>query len=58
MGKQRDAAGARFGRNPKGRGDAGAFCRRKTLQYSRYCCGFAPKTASRIASSRTRGFMK
>src|SRR5690349_16236548 len=30
-------------------GTAGAFRRRNPLQYSRYCCGFAPRTASRIS---------
>jgi hypothetical protein len=48
--KIRDDAGARFGHNPKGRGDLGAFRRRAPLQYSRYCCTRPPRTASHIAS--------
>jgi hypothetical protein len=48
--KTRDNAGARFGRNPKGRGALGAFRRRAPLQYSRYCRTRPPRTASHIAS--------
>src|SRR5688572_31387742 len=43
-------ADARPGRNPKRRGDLGAFCCRSPLQYRHIAAGDPPKTASHIAS--------
>ena len=39
IGKQRDAADARSGRNPKGRGNMGAFRRRHPSQYRHIASG-------------------
>lgn len=50
MVKPGNKADARPGRNPEGRGDLGAFCRREPLQYRHIAAGSPPKTASHIAS--------
>src|SRR5688572_15110561 len=43
-------ADARPGRNPKRRGDLGAFCCRSPLQYRHIAAGDPPKSASHIAA--------
>ena len=50
MVKPGNEADARPGRNPKGRGDLGAFLRREPLQYRHIAAGSPPRTASHIAS--------
>src|ERR1700716_4184035 len=50
MVKAGNEADARPGRNPKGRGDLGAFLRREPLQYRHISAGSPPRTASHIAS--------
>jgi len=50
MVKEGNEAADRPGRNPEGRGDLGASCRRSPLQYRHIAAGDPPKPASHIAS--------
>ena len=50
MVKPGNDADDRPGRNPKGRGDLGAFLCREPLQYRHIAAGSPPRTASHIAS--------
>ena len=50
MVKEGNDAADRPGRNPEGRGDLGASCRRSPLQYRHIAAGDPPKPASHIAS--------
>src|SRR5882672_6085842 len=50
MVKECNEADARPGRNPKGRGDLGAFRCRELLQYRHIAASSPPKTASHIAA--------
>jgi len=50
MVKEGNDAADRPGRNPKGRGDLGASCRRSPLQYRHIAACDPPKPASHIAS--------
>jgi hypothetical protein len=57
IGKPSNAAGAIFGRNPKGRGDLGAFHRCSFLVWSDQTASLAPRTASQIATvAQAKGY--